>query len=108
MSDDFYRFNSADQDKKLDAELLTVNGLPVYQLRVQAAQAPAPSYALRLDDTGTGTVYVGEAAVGSAEGDPVWRIKKILTVGSDMTILWADGNASFDNSWTGRVGLSYS
>jgi hypothetical protein len=104
MSNSFFRRNSADQDKKLDTEVVVVEGLDVHRLRVQPL---APSYTLRLNDTGTGTVYVGEAPIGSAEGDSVWRIKKVLTVGSDMSILWADGNELFNKAWAGHAGLSY-
>jgi hypothetical protein len=44
---------------------------------------------------------------GQQLGDAAWRIKKILTVGAETTILYADGNTAFDNVWNNRTGLSY-
>lgn len=65
--------------------------------------------ALNLDDAGSGITYVGEATPGSVNSAAVWRIKRLdETVADDLTILWADGNASFDNVWNDRAGLSYS
>jgi hypothetical protein len=65
-------------------------------------------FALRLDSVGGGVTYIGEASPSSAEGDAVWRIKRMDETGPDLDIVWADGNASFDNVWTDRAGLSYS
>jgi hypothetical protein len=65
-------------------------------------------YTTRLDDTSTPNItYVGEAAIGSATGNAVWRIKRIDET-TGVIILWADGNSNFDNIWDNRVGLSYS
>jgi hypothetical protein len=65
--------------------------------------------ALNLDDAGSSITYVGEAAPGSANSAAVWRIKRLdETVANDLTILWADGNSSFDNVWNDRASLSYS
>ena len=64
---------------------------------------------LRLDDAGSGITYVGEASPNAAEGAAVWRIKRLdESVATDLDILWADGNASFDNVWSDRAALSYS
>jgi hypothetical protein len=61
---------------------------------------------VRLDSASATVTYVGEAAAGSAEGDAVWRIKKIdESVG--LSIKWADGNTNFDNIWTNRASLTY-
>lgn len=67
-------------------------------------------FAVRVDDVGSGTVYVGEAEPGSAEAAPVWRIKKIVDSGSptDTAVTWADGDREFDNVWSDRLSLSYS
>ncbi len=64
--------------------------------------------ALRLDSVVGGITYVGEASPSSAESAVVWRIKRLTETGPDIDILWADGNASFDNVWDDRVVLSYS
>jgi len=65
--------------------------------------------ALNLDEAGSGITYVGEATPGSANSAAVWRIKRLdESVATDLTILWADGNSSFDNVWSDRASLSYS
>jgi hypothetical protein len=63
---------------------------------------------LRLDDVGGGVTYVGEAEAGSAEGSAVWRIKKIIEVGADITILYKNGNTNFDNIWSDHLVQDYS
>lgn len=51
-------------------------------------------------------VYLGEAQPGSATSGAVWKVMKF---DSDAeSILFADGNKSFDNVWDDRVSLSYS
>ena len=54
-------------------------------------------------------VYVGEAFPGSAEGDAVWRMKRITNAGTDdATVEFADGNQNYDNIWDDRETLTYS
>ena len=102
MSDAFVRQNSADQDKKLDAELILLNGVELYRLRKGSANE-----ALVMEDTGAGVLYVGLAPAGSSLSDPVWKIKQILTSGLVLRILWADGNGQYDNIWDDRAALTY-
>lgn len=63
------------------------------------------AYIPQFEDTGT-YIYFGEAVTGSATSSAVWRIKR-LTIATGV-ILFADGNANFDNVWNSRAGLSYS
>jgi hypothetical protein len=65
-------------------------------------------YAKRVDMVGDSLIYRGEAAVGSAESAPVWRIRRITLTGDDMTEEWAGGNAAFDKAWADRAALGYS
>lgn len=65
-------------------------------------------YELRLDDVGAGVTYVGEADPGSANGDDVWRIKRITESGADIVIEWANGSSDFENEWDDRLTLPYS
>lgn len=65
------------------------------------------TYSLRLDEPSSTELYVGEASIGANESAPVWRIKKLVTVGMTISILWADGNQFFDNIWDNRLLLSY-
>lgn len=62
---------------------------------------------LRLDAVGT-TTYIGDALPSTATDAATWRIKRMVETGPDLVILWADGDANFDNVWTARAGLSYS
>jgi hypothetical protein len=59
----------------------------------------------KIDDT---TSYLGEAATGASETGAVWKIRKINLDGSNVSILWADGNESPDNIWSNRASLNYS
>lgn len=61
--------------------------------------------ALRLDEGATYT-YIGEAQPGALTSAASWRIKRMTN--SDSTIVWADGNNSFDNIWDNRASLTYS
>ncbi len=105
MSDAFWRRDNADIRKKLDTELLTINGLEVHRLRIQSNNR---ALSLRFEDTGTGTAYLGRAEIGSSTTDPVWEIRQLLTTGGNIIILWADGDALFNKSWDARTGYSYS
>jgi hypothetical protein len=62
---------------------------------------------IRLDDTDPDTLYVGNAAAGAVESDPVWKIKRIYLVGG-VTVTNADGDTNADNVWSNRASLSYS
>jgi hypothetical protein len=61
---------------------------------------------VRIDET-TDYQYFGYAAIGSADSGAVWKISR-LTIANPQSLLWADGNASYDNVWANRLSLSYS
>ena len=53
-------------------------------------------------------MYRGEAAPGSVESDPVWRIKRIeFGLDGDVTECWAGGSAGFSYRWSERDSLTY-
>jgi len=64
-------------------------------------------FTTRLDDSSAPLIYSGEAMPGTLETDPGWRIKRIDVTGATV-VLWAHGNARFDNVWADRASLSYS
>lgn len=65
-------------------------------------------YSKRTDFITDELLYRGEAAPGSIESDPVWRIRKIaISLDGDVSEEWADGNANFDNVWADRLALFY-
>lgn len=62
-----------------------------------------------LVDTSPGTVlYIGEALPGSLTTEPLWRIQKIDTSTSVISIQWAVGNQTFSNVWDDRATYAYS
>lgn len=66
-------------------------------------------YSKRVDFVSDYVLYKGEAAIGSLDILPVWRIRRI-TIGldGDVTEVWASGNANFDKVWSDRTSLTYS
>jgi len=86
------------------AEERDVDGEPsIFQIVV------APTMTVLFDDTGVGGVsYMGEADPGTLTSAPTWRIKRITETGADVAVVWADGDASFDNVWDDRASLTYS
>ncbi len=105
MSDGFIRRSNADLDKKIDTELLVVDGVQVHRLRTQSQ--PALLHTL-LDDAGGNALYIGRAAPGIPTTEAAWEIRKLLTLGNNLEILWADGDGNYDNIWDNRASLSYS
>ncbi len=65
-------------------------------------------YDTRIDEASDSTTYIGKAATGSSDSEPVWQIKRITISGVETSIEWADGSAGFDQVWDDRAGLSYS
>lgn len=66
-----------------------------------------PMVQKEVDFVGQDMIYRGEAAPGSLTSDPVWRIKRILFVGEDISEKWAGGSALFDKVWNDRATYSY-
>jgi len=62
----------------------------------------------RLIDVVGSYTYVGEALPGTATTEAKWRIKRIEEIGEDFNILWADGDANFNNIWDDRTSFTYS
>ncbi|PKO27968.1 MAG: hypothetical protein CVU32_01800 [Betaproteobacteria bacterium HGW-Betaproteobacteria-5] len=64
--------------------------------------------ARRTDFVGDTIIYRGEAAPGSLESNPVWKIKRIeFAPDGDVTEKWAGGTAAFDKVWNDRTTLEY-
>jgi hypothetical protein len=83
---------SLEQDLRIIPAIVTINAEPE---------------ALRIDDNGAGLVYTGYADLGTADTDPLWRIKRIQTTGDNTVITYADGDRNFDNVWDDRDSLTY-
>lgn len=77
----------------------------VYVTGGSLATTSSSPESIRIDDTGTYT-YFGYAEIGSSDGSPIWKISR-LTQANPQSLLWADGNANYDNVWSNRASLSY-
>lgn len=65
-------------------------------------------YAKRIDFITDSLLYKAEAAVGSLETDPVWRIHKVVIgTDSDVTETWADGDSTYTKVWADRLTYNY-
>lgn len=65
-------------------------------------------FAIKITEANSYT-YVAYAPAGTAEASALWMVKRIdETVSGTTKILYADGNANFDNTATDLTALSYS
>jgi len=70
----------------------------------------ADSMSLRLDyASGQNPTYLGIAAPGTAESDPLWQIRKLTFDGNNnvTAIKYADGSTLFNKEWDDRDSLTY-
>lgn len=81
------------------AKTSTIDGEAVQHVRLEQ------NFSVRYDEGATYT-YIGEAEPGASTASAVWRVKRLTN--ANNTILWADGDTSFDNIWDNRASLSYS
>lgn len=66
-------------------------------------------YAERVDFVGSTLIYRAEAAPGTPESAPAWRIYRLeLGAGGDVTTTWAGGTSAFDKAWSNRASEVYS
>jgi hypothetical protein len=117
LSSDSIQADISNEDIALDVTeevvSLTVQQEPVAVVLEVSRNAEVAVLTTRLDDTGlTGQdniSYIGEAQPGSAESASVWRIKKLIQApDGDVSVLYANGSATFDQVWDDRLSLSYS
>lgn len=62
----------------------------------------------RIDDVSSSLTYIGEAAVGANESDPIWRISRITISGTETKIQYANGSTSWNCIWLARASYTYS
>lgn len=83
--------------------------IPVQQADLNAAIDDVSIFegasSLRVYQASSTLIYLGEAAVGSAEGAAVWRIRKI-DLNNPISVKWA-GTGIYDQIWTNYAGLTY-
>ena len=79
--------------------------------QVQAHMRTADEYIRRYANNAQGqVVYEGVAEPGTAVGTAGYRLIKYVydSNGAVLTILFADGDKNFDNTWSGRASKTYS
>lgn len=65
-------------------------------------------YAKRIDFITDNELYRAEAAVGTLDSSPGWRIRKIVIgADNDVTETWAAGSALYDKIWDSRLSYTY-
>lgn len=97
---------AVDYDEGVIAYNIDSGTTAVVNYKISMLIIEQPDEATQTDEDGTVTYY-GYAAPGSDTSKPVWKIKKVDETG-DLFIVWADGNANYDNIWDNRASLSYS
>lgn len=108
MSDGFTRRNTADADKKLDAELLVRDGQEIFRERSTVFHE---AFTRLMEYDGSGNlIYYGRAAPGTAASAAAWSIMELTyDVNDNLTsIQWAGGTKAFEHVWDNRASLSYS
>jgi len=81
----------------------------IYQTPGSSTSEEEMLYSKRIDTVSDELLYKGEAAPGTAEGSPSWRIRKILiNAEGDVTETWANGSSDFLCRWTDRSSYTYS
>lgn len=65
-------------------------------------------YTKRIDFVGNDVIYKGEAAPGTLQDAPNWRIRRLTIINEDIIEEWADGTAEMNKVWSSRDTYSYS
>lgn len=87
---------------------MSFRGSPFYEVDPDTGDPVDALARIKVDDSVSGTTYIGMATPGSSTSAAVWRIFRIVETAGDTDMTWADGNILFDNIWDNRTGLSYS
>jgi hypothetical protein len=65
------------------------------------------SYTVLFDNLNPNIEYIGWAQPGIFTDQPYWAIMRVTTVGSLITVEWADGNTNLDKIWDDRANYIY-
>ncbi len=103
MAESFIQLPPDSTGKKTRTVVDTIGGNEVH-----SSVVVNPSFTVRTDDASATITYLGKALVGSSEAGAVWQIQRIETISAITTVLFAGGNADFDNVWNNRASLNYS
>lgn len=104
---------TAEHDKATATKRVMLYGwnaesLAPVRLNVDGLGALEAPKATKITESGSYT-YIAVAEPGTAQNVAAWQVKRIYDDGAGtITITWADGDASFDNTATDLTALTYS
>lgn len=76
---------------------------------VQQISEDQMTFAKRVDFVTENEIFRGEAKVGTADDEPLWRIRRIeIGVDDDVVEKWAEGTDDFIHVWADRLTYTYS
>lgn len=62
---------------------------------------------MRVDAVSSTVIYIGYARLGSLTSQAVWQIQKVEITGTEVAVLWADGDNAYNNIWDNRGSITY-
>ncbi len=68
----------------------------------------APQWALKVDQVDPNNVYIGYSIIGTSSAAAKWQIRKFITSGNVLSVLWANGSTAANQIWDSRTSLVYS
>lgn len=77
-------------------------------MKIQSNVPVIPNTISQIDNADANNVYIGSARVGTATSTGDWQIRKIVTSGGVISILYANGTTAYDKTWNSRASYSYS
>lgn len=78
------------------------------QYYVTQAQITFDNTGWNLRDVASSSVtYYGYTQSISDQNKSVWKIRKDTLTGNVTSVQYADGDANYDNAWSGRTSLTY-
>lgn len=84
---------------KFDTEGTDANGREIVLAR--------PEVPTRIDEVSDTLFYLGWAELATAEGDPLWKIRRIQLVGTVWEQKYVNGNEFYRNVWNDRASYIY-
>lgn len=66
-----------------------------------------PEMRVEIDELPDGNIYVGKALPGTQTTENKWAIKLVKFINNDISIVWADGESSYNKTWDSRDTYTY-
>lgn len=61
-----------------------------------------PEMRVEIDELPDGNMYVGKTLPDALDNELKWSIKKVLFIGNDISIIWADNESTYNKAWNLR------